>query len=304
MLHNSDFKILIVDDEEFNIDVVMGFLEDENYKFNYTTNGKDALKAIYANEFDLILLDINMPEMDGIEVCKRIKNEIKYKDIPIIFLSAYSDMETISNAFAAGGVDYLTKPFNGVELIARVHTHIQIRKYIHELKVKQEKLAQLASTDMQTGLPNRLRFSSVLKKETLSVKSNPSRLSIAYLKIDNFQKLNNMLGYKNADKVLVKLAKLLRESIDEKHMPTRLFSSDFAILMPSTSLEVASHLLKKIHDKIAITDFFGVKITCSTGLAEYIKDESQDSFILRAEKIMKSVKNSGGNSLSAKMMND
>jgi len=304
MLHNSDFKILIVDDEEFNIDVVMGFLEDENYKFNYTTNGKDALKAIYANEFDLILLDINMPEMDGIEVCKRIKNEIKYKDIPIIFLSAYSDMETISNAFAAGGVDYLTKPFNGVELIARVHTHIQMRKYIHELKVKQEKLAQLASTDMQTGLPNRLRFSSVLKKETLSVKSNPSRLSIAYLKIDNFQKLNNMLGYKNADKVLVKLAKLLRESIDEKHMPTRLFSSDFAILMPTTSLEVAAHLLKKIHDKIAMTDFFGIKITCSIGLAEYVKDESQDSFILRAEKIMESVKNSGGNSLSTKMMND
>ena len=303
MLNNSDFKILIVDDEEFNIDVVMGFLEDEGYKFNYTTNGKDALKAIYSNDFDLILLDINMPEMNGIEVCKRIKSEIKYKDIPIIFLSAYNDMETISNAFAAGGVDYLTKPFNGIELIARVHTHIQMRKYIHELKVKQEKLAQLASTDMQTGLPNRLRFTSVLKKETLAIKSNPSRLSIAYIKIDNFQKLNNMLGYKNADKVLVKLAKLLLESIDEKHMPTRLFSSDFAILMPATSLELASHLLKKIHDKIAKTDFFGVKITCSTGLAEYIKDESQDSFIIRAEKIMESVKNSGGNSLSTKLMN-
>jgi len=304
MLDNSDFKILIVDDEQFNIDVVMGFLEDEGYKFNYTSNGKDALKAVYSNDFDLILLDINMPELDGIEVCKRLKADTKYKDIPIIFLSAYSDMETISNAFSVGGVDYLTKPFNGIELIARVHTHIQMKKYINELKVKQEKLAMLASTDIETGLPNRLRFTSVLKRECTAVKSNPSRLSMAYVKIDNLQRLNNILGYKKADKVLVKLAKLLKDSISTKHMVTRLFSSDFVILMQETSVELASHQLKKIHTTIASTNFSGVKITCSTGITEYIKDESTDEFILRAEKIMESIKHHGGNMISTKFIND
>ena len=83
MLDNSQFKILIVDDEQFNIDVVMGFLEDEGYSFNFTTNGKDALKAIFSNSFDLILLDINMPEMDGLEVCRRVKADSKTKDVPV-----------------------------------------------------------------------------------------------------------------------------------------------------------------------------------------------------------------------------
>ena len=304
MLDNSQFKILIVDDEQFNIDVVMGFLENEGYSFNFTTNGKDALKAIFANSFDLILLDINMPQMDGLEVCRHIKADSKTKDLPVIFLSAFSDIETISTAFNVGAVDYIKKPFNGLELIARVNTHIQLRKYILELKEKQEKLAVLASTDMQTGLPNRLRFTSVLKKECFTIKSNPSRLTLAYLKIDHLQKLNNILGYQNTDKVLIQLSKLMRENIDKKFMITRLFSSDFAILMPQMSLEAGSHLIKKVSDIIGKTKFAGMSITCSIGVAEYIKDEPLDSFMLRAEKIMESIKHHGGNMIATKMLNE
>jgi len=304
MLDNSQFKILIVDDEQFNIDVVMGFLEDEGYSFNYTTNGKDALKAIYSKNFDLILLDINMPEMDGLEVCKQIKNDDKSRDIPVIFLSAFSDIETISTAFSVGAVDYIKKPFNGLELIARVNTHIELRKYIRELKEKQEKLAVLASTDMQTGLPNRLRFTSVLKKECSNIKSNPSRLTLAYLKIDHLQKLNNVLGYQNTDKVLIQLSKLMRDNIDTKFMITRLFSSDFAILMPKSSLESGAHLIKKVADVISKTKFLGMSITCSIGMAEYIKDEPLDSFMLRAEKIMESIKHHGGDMIATKMLSE
>jgi diguanylate cyclase (GGDEF)-like protein len=303
MLDNSEFRILIVDDEQFNIEVVMGFLEDEGYQFNYTTNGKDTLKAVFSNNFDLILLDINMPEMDGLEVCRRIKNDEKSKDIPIIFLSAFNDIDTITKAFSVGGSDYITKPFNGLELIARVHTQIQIRKYIRELKDKQEKLAQLASTDMQTGLPNRLRFSSVLKKELSKVTTNPTRLSLAYIKIDHLQKINNLLGYKNTDKVLVKFAKTLQENIQKKHMATRLFSADFIILMPETSLELATHQIKKIYETIKELKLTNISLTCSIGITEHIKDETSDAFILRAEKIMESVKDNGGNRIATQALN-
>jgi len=303
MLDNSEFKILVVDDEQFNIEVVMGFLEDEGYEFNYTTNGKDALKAVFSNNFDLILLDINMPEMDGLEVCRRIKNDERSKDIPIIFLSAFNDIDTITKAFSTGGSDYITKPFNGLELIARVQTHIQLRKYIRELKEKQEKLAQLASTDMQTGLPNRLRFSSVLKKELSKVTTNPTRLTLAYIKIDHLQKINNLLGYKNTDKVLVKFAKTLQESIQKKHIVTRLFSADFIILMPETSLELATHQIKKTYEIIKELKLTNISLSCSIGITEHIKDESSDTFILRAEKIMESVKHNGGNRLATQVLN-
>ena len=303
MKTNADFQILIVDDEQFNIEVVIGFLEDEGYKFNYTTNGKDALKAVFSHHFDLILLDINMPGMDGLEVCKRIKNDDKTKDIPVIFLSAYNDIDTISQAFSAGGVDYITKPFNGLELIARVHTHIQLRKYIYELHEKQEKLAILASTDSQTGLPNRLRFTAILKNRTNKIIQNPSRLTLAYIKIDHFQKINNMLGYRNADKVLTIFAKTLQKQSKSNHTITRLFSSDFVILMPDTSLELAQHQIKSLYTHVKATNFSGLNISCSIGLAEYIKGETQDAFILRAEKIMESIKKRGGNMVSVKVLN-
>jgi len=303
MLNNSELKILIVDDEVFNIEVVMGFLEDEGYQFNYTTNGKDALKAIFSNHFDLILLDINMPEMDGLEVCKRIKNDEKTKDIPIIFLSAFNDIDTITKAFSAGGTDYITKPFNGLELIARVQTHIKLQKYIYELKVKQEKLAQLASTDIQTGLPNRLRFIAVLKKELKTVTSNPSRLSLAYIKIDHLQKINNILGYKNADKVLIKMARTLQESIKDEYMVTRLFSADFVVLMPNTSLELATHQIKKSYEDIKKMKLPDIALTCSIGITEYIKDDTSDAFILKAEKIMESIKHRGGDRISTQILN-
>lgn len=303
MLENSEFKILIVDDEQFNIEVVMGFLEDEGYTFNYTTNGKDALSAAFAHDFDLILLDINMPEMDGLEVCTRLKKDPKTKEIPVIFLSAFNDIETITKAFSVGGSDYISKPFNGLELIARVKTHIELRKYIRELKGKQEKLAQLASTDIQTGLPNRFRFTSVLKKEILAVSSEPSRLCIAYLKIDHLQKLNNILGYQSTDKVLTKLARTLQENLKKGQMITRLFSADFILLMPECSVESAAYQIKKIYENIKKLKISNINITCSIGVTEYIVGETQDSCMLRAEKIMESVKKSGGDKIATKIFN-
>ncbi len=303
-MNNSEFRILIVDDEIFNIDVIIGFLEDKHYKFNYTTNGKDALKALFSKKFDLILLDINMPTMDGFEVCRRIKNDDSTKEIPIIFLSAYHDEKSISTAFSLGAVDYIRKPFNGLELIARVDTHIQMRKYIRELKEKQEKLAIIASTDLQTGLPNRLRFAAVLKKECSAITTNPSRLTLAYVKIDHLQKLNNMFGHKNTDKILIKVAKILQDNIKNRCIVTRLFSSDFVILMPNISLEAATYLVKKIYTQISKMNFSGINITCSIGLTEYIFGEAQYIFMLRAEKIMDKIQKNGGNMILNKTYYD
>jgi len=212
MLENSEFKIMIVDDEIFNIEVVIGFLEDEGYSLSYNTNPKIALQRMFDEDFDLILLDINMPELNGLDLCKRLKNDLKTKETPIIFLSAFNDTKTITNAFSSGAVDYITKPFNGLELIARVNTHIELRKYIQELRVKQEKLAKIVATDSLTGLANRLRFVSILKREITQVTEVNSHLSLVYIKIDNMQRINTVYCYKNGDAIIVKIAKILNES--------------------------------------------------------------------------------------------
>jgi len=122
------YSILIVDDIAENIQVVLNILKEEDYTLSYALNGKEALQLAQNNQFDMLLLDIMMPEMDGYKVCKKIKSLDNYKDIPIVFLTAKSDIESISKAFEVGGVDYINKPFHPLELLARVKTHLQLHR--------------------------------------------------------------------------------------------------------------------------------------------------------------------------------
>ena len=123
-----DSHILIVDDVADNIQVAMNLLREDGYQFSFANDGKKALSMLDKNggQFDLILLDVMMPVMDGFEVCRHIKTKTPWNDIPIIFLTAKSDVGAIAEGFEAGGVDYVTKPFHGAELLARVQTQIQL----------------------------------------------------------------------------------------------------------------------------------------------------------------------------------
>lgn len=135
-MENNEYKILVVDDNVKNIEVIANLLSEKGYDIEYALNGPDALQLLDLEDFDLILLDIMMPEMDGFEVCKRIQNDEKKKGIPIIFLTAKTDIESIEKSFKYGGLDYVSKPFDTAELLARVKTHI-------ELKVSKDKLKEV-----------------------------------------------------------------------------------------------------------------------------------------------------------------
>ncbi len=129
--------ILIVDDTPQNVQVLARTLEEENYELAVAMNGKDALAFVKREEPDLILLDVMMPEMDGYEVCRILKENEKTAGIPVIFLTAKRETDDIVKGFDAGGVDYIIKPFNGKELMARVNAHVELalaRKEIHELQ--------------------------------------------------------------------------------------------------------------------------------------------------------------------------
>jgi putative two-component system response regulator len=126
MINNS--RILIVDDVVDNIRVAMNILKEDNYAFSFAHSGAEALRLI-ADEtepFDLILLDIMMPGINGFEVCQKLKENNATIDIPIIFLSAKVDIDAITKGFEMGGVDYITKPFHANELLARVKTHLEL----------------------------------------------------------------------------------------------------------------------------------------------------------------------------------
>ena len=120
-------KILIVDDEPINVMIANKILQKNGYDTIIAKNGQEALDMTSSNSVDLILLDIMMPAMSGFEVCSKLQQDDKLKDIPVIFLTAVTDKESIVKGFDAGGKDYLTKPFNTPELLARVKAHTELK---------------------------------------------------------------------------------------------------------------------------------------------------------------------------------
>ena len=124
----TNSKILIVDDIPKNIQMAMNILKNEGYKMFYAKNGQMALELVVEHDFDLILLDIMMPDISGFDVCTELKNNIRTKKIPIIFLSGKDSSQDISQAYECGGIDYVIKPFITIELITKVNSYVRLKR--------------------------------------------------------------------------------------------------------------------------------------------------------------------------------
>ncbi|WP_254849497.1 HD domain-containing phosphohydrolase [Thalassotalea sp. PP2-459] len=144
MKSGRDIHILIVDDVSDNIQVAMNVLKEESYTFSFALDGQEALNLIQHTDFDLVLLDIMMPHVNGFDVCKAIKSQPNKKDIPVIFLTAKADVDAISTGFEVGGVDYITKPFHANELLSRVKTHVELSTARKALQKHSEEVANKA----------------------------------------------------------------------------------------------------------------------------------------------------------------
>lgn len=171
--NESKKKILIVDDVPKNIELAANILQTKNYNITFAKSGPIALEKVKSIDFDLILLDVMMPEMDGFEVCKILKEDEQTRDIPVIFLTARSETENVVKGFELGAVDYVTKPFQTEELLARVKTHIDIRKKLEEKKEIEKKL----SSDEPVG---EHEDTEELKKQLESRKAELENVTLFY----------------------------------------------------------------------------------------------------------------------------
>ena len=143
--------ILIVDDQSDNVQVLSLFLETQGYSVTYALNAQDALQRLSAVQPDLILLDLFMPDVNGLDLCKAIKAEPDCQDIPIIFITASHDQQHLMDAFECGAADYMTKPFKAKEVLARARTQIKLRRQTIQLRQAKDKLNTIASY-VQEGL--------------------------------------------------------------------------------------------------------------------------------------------------------
>jgi two-component system sensor histidine kinase/response regulator len=175
--HKGD--ILIVDDTLANLDLLLAMLSNQGYKVRAAINGTMALKSVFSATPELILLDINMPDMDGFEVCRQLKSDDRTREIPIIFISASDQMDDKVRAFETGGVDYVTKPFQVEEVLARVSSQLALYQhkrelesfrqreidYLRELSAMKDEFVQTVSHDLKNPLSVILGYTEILSGE-------------------------------------------------------------------------------------------------------------------------------------------
>ncbi|MGK7942448.1 MAG: diguanylate cyclase [Crocosphaera sp.] len=198
----EDFLILIVDDVRKNLQLLIEILDQYGYGTTFAISGHQALERVKVTEPDLILLDLMMPDMNGLEVCKILKKQPKTPEIPIIFLTASSETEHLVQAFELGAVDYLTKPFRTPELLARVRTHLDLKRTKDQLKKAYEEMKRIASTDELTGIANRRSIFDLGKQEFQRSQRYKSSFSLLMIDIDKFKTINDKYGHDIGDLAL------------------------------------------------------------------------------------------------------
>ncbi|MEG3437983.1 diguanylate cyclase [Pannus brasiliensis CCIBt3594] len=294
----EDCLILVVDDASKNLQLVIEILDNEGYATTFASSGKQAIERVKKADPDLILLDLMMPEMGGIEVCQILKRDPRYREIPIIFLTANNDKENIVRAFDSGAVDYVTKPFYSNELLARVKTHLELKKTRDELKKAKSQLEESIVTDYLTGVPNRRAIFTFGQKEFQRVARYSRSFSVLVIDIDYFKKVNDTFGHAAGDETLISVARAIRDCLRNVDGFGRWGGEEFVAILPETTIENALCTAKRICQaigglKISIGDR-EISVTLSIGVAGYQKEDTHlETVIERADLALLAAKNQG-----------
>jgi two-component system, cell cycle response regulator len=313
MSGNNKPLIMIVDDNPENIKYLAEIVNRNGYDYIMLLNGTQALKSLEIERPDLILLDVMMPDIDGYTVCSQIKKNDEIKDIPIIFITAKTEINDIVKGFEIGGVDYVTKPFNSIVLEARIKTHLELKsskdelkesineqKEINErLKKEVERCEFLANRDALTGIYNRRYMMERLKEEYIKFKRNGESLTIGIMDLDDFKKFNDTYGHECGDFVLISITELILNNIRGSDCFARWGGEEFIFMLSNTNLVGASTLLNKIKKKLNETVFcyngIELKVSFTCGLSEVSLINNIDKALVNADKALYVGKNSGKN---------
>jgi diguanylate cyclase (GGDEF)-like protein len=305
----NECLILIVDDVTHNIRLLDKILDGVGYNTVFANSGKQALEIIgnKASQIDLILLDLMMPEMDGIEVCNILKSNPMYQDIPIIFITADNSAESFATAFKMGAIDYIKKPFDKAELLLRVENQLKLNKAYAGLRRSNDELLeayallqQLVTVDPLTGLENCRSIMIFTELQIKLAQRYKTFFSILLIDLDYFKKINDTYGHLIGDEILKNIAKILKYVLRNVDHIGRFGGEEFIVILPNTNLKNAVLVAEKVREAIAnfvhnIEDYL-IQTTVSIGIASYNSlDDDVNQIIERADQAVYTAKLSGRN---------
>jgi diguanylate cyclase (GGDEF)-like protein len=266
-------SILVIDDSAVARELILDALRraDLQATLLVARNGGEALTLLQRQPADVILCDLEMPGIDGLGFLDRVKADETLREIPVIILTGHETREEKIRGLERGACDYVTKPFDPGELVARVKVQLKIKSLQDSLRESNRRLELLARTDPLTGLANRRRFMMVLEHTFSHSQRTGTPLALVMLDIDHFKRINDTHGHQGGDEILVKIAELIRPSPGDDILAARYGGEEFALILPETSLDTAvrgaERLRRQIEDLTFAGPLAGLRLTASFGVA-------------------------------------
>ena len=295
----SDSIILIVDDNDSNRDLLQRRLRLYDFECVQASGGKEALSILSKQKIDLVLLDVLMPDMNGIEVLNAIRNSELQSDLPVIMVSGFDDVRSVAKCIAIGASDYLSKPVDGVVLGAKVVAALErkaLRKKSNELM---DQLTIQATTDQLTGIRNRRSIYEKLDSLIQSCKDNSSNFGIILLDIDFFKSVNDTYGHHAGDMVLIEAAERFSQNIRSNDFIGRQGGEEFLALIDDIEIDeitqIAERVRKSIESSVINVEGTEIKITVSGGIAHSSEKIERDDLINLADERLYLAKENGRN---------
>jgi len=306
-------QILIVDDNKQNLKVLSRILEKEGYEITLAMNASQMFSFLDKEIPDLILLDVMMPGMDGYTACNKLKLVDDWKDIPVMFLTALTETRNILEGFKSGAVDFITKPFEVLEVLVRVETQVELKKTKEKLSeaTKELKLAEamveeqkkllenIDITDELTNLVNKKYIKEQIEDEIARFRRTQQIFSLAVCSVDNLESIMEIHGREACDMILKRLAAFLIDKKRKQDVIARWGEHEFMLLLPHTNIEGSCTFTERLCNEIEKSSFKfennTLRVTTTFGVAENNIIINYEQIVGRAEEAMLNGKKAGGN---------
>lgn len=281
--------LLIVDDVPSNVQTLAVILKDE-YQIKVATSGARALElAVQEPQPDLILLDVEMPEMNGYRVLEALKNDNKTSNIPVIFITGNMEIEDEEKGLVLGAVDYITKPIRPAIVKARIQTHITI-------KLQRDELYYIALHDELTGLYNRHYLTENASLMFSNAKRHQEDMSVIMSDVDHFKSVNDTYGHSKGDRVLQEMGSLLSTYSRSGDFAARYGGEEFVLVLWKCNAEEAKNKAEEIRVALSELDIDGIHVTSSFGVVEFSdKYKDFEALLKDADTALYRAKESGRN---------
>ena len=295
----KESDILIVDDNITNCEVLQRRLSMQGLSCRTAYDGNTAIAEVFKKTPDLILLDVILPDINGLELLKTFRKEHNSESLPVIMVSAFNDVDSISKCIQLGAQDYLPKPINGTILLAKVVAALERKFWREREKELVNKLHIQATTDQLTGIYNRrVIFEALDEAMDNSKQSKDRQFATIMFDIDFFKQVNDNYGHAGGDAVLISFAQLLETEISSPNIVGRIGGEEFLAILylsPDEAKEFCTKLIKKINNNIVNFDGTDIKVSSSGGVAFSTETETSADLTNKADERLYEAKKDGRN---------